>query len=157
LEHLLTWKIMLLYNSTVLVAEDDENDRFFLNRACEKAGVALQVRFVPDGVAAVDYLRRATDGAERMPALLLLDLRMPGLDGFQVLEWLREHPASRPASVVVFTSSSDPRDQERALALGADTFAIKPNDGSEYVGVAREMERWVHALPMVGSVDARSM
>ena len=130
---------------TVLIAEDDENDRFLIQRAFAKADTGLCITFAGDGEETINYLQQFNPFAGPLqtqpPDLLLLDLKMPRLDGFQVLEWFAEYPAHRPARVVVLSSSSDPIDIERARKLGADSYHVKPHDHAEYVLIAQGLTR----------------
>ena len=72
--------------------------------------------------------------------LVILDIRMPKVDGFEVLKWLQSNRTFRPAHVVVFSSSCDPRDIEQAMALGADDYKMKPLEISAYLELVREFE-----------------
>src|SRR6266487_2461384 len=114
----------------ILVAEDLDDDVQILKRAFIRAGVNVPLRFVTDGQKVIDYLKGDGAFANRtdypMPTLLLLDLKMPGLHGFDVLEWLRLQPGLRRLLVVVFTSSSQPEDVNRAFELGANSYLVKP-------------------------------
>jgi CheY-like chemotaxis protein len=118
----------------ILIAEDDENDRFLVSRAFANNAQELSFTFAGDGQEAIDHLQSVSPAR-----LLLLDIRMPRLDGFQVLEWLAANPDIRPGRVVVLTSSIDPKDQERSLQLGADLHLTKPHDSREYVRIARSL------------------
>jgi len=128
----------------ILVAEDDPNDTLLLKRAFYKAGVDTPIHFVTDGLEVIDYLQGKAPYDDPMrhplPALLLLDLKMPRMNGFEVLEWLREHPDMRGLLVTVFSSSDQPEDMHRAYALGADCFMVKPVNTAEYVGIVKEIE-----------------
>ena len=116
----------------VLVAEDDDIDAFLLERAFSRVGMKVPLKFVRDGQEAVDYLAAqdfVPDGSARpLPILFLLDLKMPRLDGFDVLKWLRQHPTLRRLCVVVFSSSNEPQDINLAYDLGANSYAVKPTD-----------------------------
>src|SRR5260221_12904186 len=103
----------------VLVADDDENDVLFLRRAFQKAGLYHTIVQVKDGQEAVNYLASVGANANPLPSLFVLDLKMPRLDGFDVLEWLRNRSERLPVSVVVFSSSGLPNDKEKAETLGA--------------------------------------
>src|ERR1051326_7316731 len=107
---------------TVLVADDDANDVFFLRRAFQKAGVACPIVDVPDGEKAISYLSGSDTYADRkrypLPALLFLDLKMPKVSGFEVLEWLQKHDGLTKMKVVVLSSSNLPSDMQKARALG---------------------------------------
>src|SRR6185436_18985237 len=97
----------------VLVAEDDPSDAFLLQRAFAASGVPAVLHFVRDGQEAIDYLGGEANYANReahpLPDLLLLDLKMPRLNGFDVLAWLRQQPGLRRLPVTVLTSSDQPQ------------------------------------------------
>ena len=120
----------------ILIAEDDENDQILIGRAFSKAGADASLLFAADGEQAI---ARLSDGDT--PRLLLLDLKMPIVDGFQVLEWLLRNPHRRPPLVIVLSSSASPDDMERVRHLGADLFLTKPNNLSEYVAIAHDLMR----------------
>src|ERR1041385_8319073 len=114
----------------ILLAEDDINDVLLLERAFEKAGLRPSLRVVNDGEAAIEYLSGRGIYADRerfpVPFLLLLDLKMPGTDGFEVLQWLRNDPELKRLLVVVLTSSNLQADVDRAYELGANSYLVKP-------------------------------
>ncbi len=122
----------------ILVADDDSNDKMLLRRAIEKAGLRVQVDFVDDGQEAIDYLQSAS--SEPPPTMLLLDLNMPRLDGFDVLEWLRHEPDRRPRTVVVYSSSPRSEDIHRSGELGVDYYVVKPSEPSELVATMKRLE-----------------
>ncbi len=130
----------------ILVAEDDPNDAFFLERAFAKAGVDVPLSFVTDGTETLEYLEGQKAFADRaahpLPTLLLLDLKMPRMNGFDVLKWLRERPGLRRLSVVVFSSSDDPRDVNLAYDLGANSYAVKPGSGAELLAFVRSLHQY---------------
>ncbi len=121
----------------ILVAEDDETDRFLISRAFGKSEFRSSIVFACDGQEAVDHLESLGPGTR--PRLLLLDLKMPRMDGFDVLEWLRSHPERRPGRVVVLSSSVDPRDAQRSGLLGADLHLANPHDSRDFARIAREV------------------
>ena len=128
---------------TILHVEDNLGDKELLSHACEAAQVRCNLQWVEDGQAAVDYLSGGGAFADRekfpVPSLVLLDLKMPRKNGFEVLEWLRSQSELRWLPVVVFTASNSPKDTRRALELGANSLLVKP---SSY----RELVEYVHAL-----------
>src|SRR5437867_1160353 len=128
----------------LLVAEDLPEEVFILKRALERSRFAAPVHFVRDGQEAVDYLNGEQAFADRrqnpLPTLLLLDLKMPRLDGFQVLEWLRRQPGLRRLPVVVFTSSDMSQDLKRAYDLGANSYLVKPHRSEQLEEVAGDVE-----------------
>ena len=112
----------------VLVAEDSDDDYFFLERAARLAAADVRLHRVADGQQAIDYLSEAYGGQNsrtRMPKLLLLDLKMPTLDGFEVLQWLSMQDELKNVPVVVLSNSALRRDIRKAYELGANGFAKK--------------------------------
>jgi CheY-like chemotaxis protein len=114
----------------ILLAEDGEEDVFMLRRAFHQAGIHVPLQVVSDGEEAIAYLKGEGKFANRaeypLPDLFLLDLKMPRLNGFDVLEWLRAHPTLAPLRTIVLTTSEEIRDVNRAYALGANSFLTKP-------------------------------
>jgi CheY-like chemotaxis protein len=117
--------------ATILVAEDQPAEVLLLKRAFAKAGVKAPVHFVKDGQEAIDYLRGRESFNDRqvhpLPTMMLLDLKMPRLDGFDVLGWVRQQPTLKRLPIVVLSSSSMPEDIDRAYDLGANSFIVKPS------------------------------
>ena len=130
----------------ILVAEDLPDDILILQKAFSKAGVTAPLHFVRDGQEAIDYLKGEQAFVDRtkhpFPGLLLLDLKMPRLDGFGVLEWVRGQQKLRRLPVVMFTSSEQPADVNRAYDLGANSFLLKPVCFTEYQETARTLENY---------------
>jgi len=112
-----------------LVAEDNPNDALMLHWAFKRAKIDATIHFVSDGVEVLDYLRGKqlfeSIASSTLPGMLLLDLEMPRLSGFGVLEWLRKHPHLRPYRVVVFTACKNEKDITHCLELGADLCLAK--------------------------------
>jgi CheY-like chemotaxis protein len=129
----------------ILLVEDREEDVFFFRRAFKSAGLAHAITHVPDGEEAIKYLSREApyndDTRYPVPDVVVLDLKMPKKDGFEVLEWLREDKALKPAPVVVLTSSNRDEDVNRAKELGAGRYYTKPADFAKLVGVAKDIHR----------------
>ncbi len=113
----------------ILVADDDEDDVFFVQRLIRKTGVANPVRVFDDGSEVVNFLGGArldtAAGKLRCPRLLFLDLNMRGLGGFGFLEWAREQKYLSPLTIVVLSNSNEPEIVARALALGAHRYLVK--------------------------------
>lgn len=114
----------------VLIVDDDENDIFFLRHAMEQAGVKCPVQFALDGEQAISYLSGEGAFADRtvcpIPDVMFLDLKMPLLNGFGVLEWIKTRPELSRVRVFVLTGSYLEKDRTRAMQLGAADFFIKP-------------------------------
>lgn len=118
-------------SETILLVEDSTDDVLLIRRAFSNACIRQRLQIVADGLEAIQYLggegEYADRGAHPFPFLLLLDLKMPIKDGFDVLEWLRAHPAAtRGLRIIVFTGSEHEPSKERALRLGAQLVLIKP-------------------------------
>lgn len=107
------------------MADDDSDDRFLLEHRLRKAGALNPLIVFRDGEELVKFLESLETAAGARPCLLLLDLKMPMLDGFDVLAWLRERPRFRELPVAVITSSTRAEDRVRAMASGASEYAEK--------------------------------
>lgn len=114
----------------ILQVEDSEDDVFMMKRVLKKAGVDNPLRVAWNGQEAVDYLSAALEparsGEHPLPFLILLDLKLPYRDGFEVLEWIRGQPGLAKVAVVMLTGSGEARDRQRALSLGARAYLVKP-------------------------------
>lgn len=127
---------------TLLYVEDEETDAFLMHLACSNEGLGDSLHVVRDGVAALDYLEGKGPFAEKqreplLPALVLLDLKLPRLNGFEVLRRIRSHPDHQQLPVIVFTCSLSDRDQAKAQALGANEFISKPVEPERFQQVIR--------------------
>lgn len=112
----------------ILVADDDQDDVFFITRLIKKTGIENPVKTFSDGSEVVNYLgaRLACEQARKhMPSLLFLDLKMRGLGGFGFLEWARQQKGLQPLTIVVLSNSSETADMNRALELGAHRYLVK--------------------------------
>lgn len=101
-----------------------------MRRALKKTGLELPLHLATDGQIAIDYLRGANEFSDRekypLPAVVFLDLKLPFVTGFQVLEWIRDHPTLHDLNVVILTSSAEDRDFKRAKQLGVIAYLVKP-------------------------------
>jgi CheY-like chemotaxis protein len=141
---------------TVLVAEDDHSDAVLLELAFKKAGMQVDLRFVRDGQEVIDYLsgqgKFQEPAMNSMPVLLLLDLKMPRMNGFDVLRWVRQQPGLKRLVVIIFSSSDLGADINQAYDLGANSYVVKPGDFGELSEVARNLEKYwmeVNCAPAV--------
>lgn len=114
----------------VLLAEDSEDDAFFFRWSLQKCGIKCDLVHATDGAQARRILEGCADAEGRRkdncPDLVFLDLKMPALTGFEVLEWIRDHPFTPPLDVAVLSGSEHAIDVERATALGASAYFVKP-------------------------------
>jgi CheY-like chemotaxis protein len=142
-------------NGIVLYVEDEESDRFLMRTAFERQGLAAALQMVNDGKMAVDYLSGSGAYADRQahptPGVVLLDLNLPEIHGFEVLKWIRAHPLHSTLPVVVFTSSRRDEDRARAKLLGANELLLKPSTPTGFQGVAKMLyDRWLSDDRMTG-------
>jgi FOG: CheY-like receiver len=129
---------------SLLLAEDDETDILLFRRALKEADVPNPLHVVRDGREVVDFLTRPLPPEDdRLPALLVLDLQMPRLNGFEVLSWLRAQPVLSTIPAFVFSSSGNHDDIERAHACGANAFIVKPPSLAERMEIARLVGQWL--------------
>ena len=123
---------------TILIADDDEDDRLMLRDALREAQLEPDLRFVVDGVELMDFLHRRGDYADApRPALILLDLNMPRMDGREALAAVKSDADLRKIPVVVLTTSKDATDVDRAYDLGVNAFITKP---VTYLGLVEVMK-----------------
>ena len=117
---------------TVLLVENDLNDIFLVKRAFKMASLQTPLQIVTDGQEAIHYLRGEGKYADRhahpLPKLIVMDIKMPRLTGFEVLEWIKHDGLLRRIPVIIVSSSENPEDINRAYELGANAYMIKPMD-----------------------------
>lgn len=107
----------------ILIVDDDPDAVALTKHALAKAGIKTQIDVMDGGDQAIAYLKqKLLEGDHALPLLLFLDLKMPGTDGFQVLDWIRAQPRLRRLLTIVLSSSTSSRDIDKAYALGAKTY-----------------------------------
>jgi len=130
----------------ILVVEDREDDILLLRKALSLASVRNPLHFVRTGEEALSYLSGESRYARRdefpLPLLILLDLKLPGMSGFELLAWIRQQDGLRGLPVVVLTSSDQLYDVNRAYDLGANSFFVKEFDFNDFVNLAKLLERY---------------
>jgi CheY-like chemotaxis protein len=126
----------------ILVAEDDENDAELILKALERYNIANEVVVVEDGAEALDYLHRRGNyetRAEGNPVLTLLDIKMPKVDGLEVLRGIRADERLKMIPAVILTSSRQESDLLASYQLGVNAYVVKPVDFNEFVEAVREL------------------
>ena len=131
----------------MLLVDDEENDIYFVRRATEQSDAGHTVYAVNDGEEAIRYLRGKGRYADRhkfpLPNVILTDLKMPGMDGFEFLRWLRHNAGSSIIPTIVYSSSRLEKDVRQAYRLGANCYLVKPNSLEEMVKTLHSMyEFW---------------
>jgi CheY-like chemotaxis protein len=123
----------------ILLIEDNPDDVELTRIAFSEAGIAHRLVVVSDGAAALDYLfargRYAARDPLRLPAIVLLDLNLPKVDGREVLQAIRDNDTTRALPVVVLTTSDEPFDVAASYALGANSYIQKPVDFAQFAAV----------------------
>ncbi len=126
----------------VLLVEDSPNDAELTLEAFAETGLANEVVWVRDGREALDYLHQEGAFANRpagLPAVVLLDLKMPRVDGLQVLEHVKNHPRLKSVPVVMLTSSREEADLARSYGLGVNAYVVKPVGFPQFVQALKEL------------------
>lgn len=130
-------------NKTILLVEDNPDDQLLTARALRRHNIINDIVEVKDGEEALDYLFGTGTFAGRdtslQPNVVLLDLKLPKVDGLEVLKCMRESPITRRTPVVVLTSSSEQRDLIASYELGANSYVRKPVDFEQFIEAARQL------------------
>ena len=140
------WDGIVADRAIILLAEDREEDIILIQRAFKQAYINNPLFVVRNGEEAIDYLSGVGKYSNReeypVPDLLLLDLKMPRVDGFEVLEWIRAQPGLSTLRVVVLTMSEDMRDVNRAYRLGANSFMVKPMEFQDVMELGKSLTQY---------------
>jgi len=130
-------------NRPILLVEDNPNDEELTLRALKKANIANKVEVTRDGAEALDYLfgsgGETKHGAVQLPAVVILDLKLPKVDGLEVLERLRADERTALLPVVILTSSDEQKDQLESYRLGANSYVRKPVKFNEFVDAVQQL------------------
>ncbi len=133
----------MIRNRIILLVEDNPDDVELTLRAFERSNVASEIIVVRDGEQAIHYLFNTGPHADRdpkiMPEVVLLDMKLPKIDGLGVLRRMRSDERTRRLPVVMLTSSKEERDVMSSYDLGANSFVRKPVDFNEFIGAARQL------------------
>ncbi|WP_168222348.1 response regulator [Aquisphaera giovannonii] len=145
---------------TILMADDDPDDRDFARRALSQSRLTNDLRCVEDGQELLDYLGRrgryAPEGSAPRPGLILLDLNMPGVDGREALQVIKADPTLRQIPVVILTTSRAEEDIFRSYDLGANSFITKPVSLAGLVEVMRDLGHyWFEIVELSGGDETR--
>jgi CheY-like chemotaxis protein len=125
----------------ILIVEDNPLDLDLALRAFRRRNLAYPIEVARDGEEAMQWLKR-WDAGEIPPRVILLDLKLPRVDGLEVLRQLKHHRRYRTIPVVVLTTSTEERDVRSALELGANSYVVKPVDFDQFVQAVAEIESY---------------
>lgn len=129
--------------SKILYADDDCDDRYLLNESMRSNGLMADLVHVTDGVEVVTYMEHATGS---LPALVILDLNMPKMDGRQTLSYLKNHPVFAAIPVIILSTSENKREKEFCTARGALSYFVKPRNMSGYDSIVKACMPYVTSL-----------
>lgn len=131
-------------SNVILIVDDNPMDTKLIIRAMAKARILNPVRTVDDGIRAIEYLQGIEPYNDRekypLPVLIMLDLKLPKRDGFEVLQWLRSQEVLKRIPVVVLTSSAETSDVNRAYDQGANSYLVKPVESCALVEMLKNVE-----------------
>jgi CheY-like chemotaxis protein len=133
----------------ILVVDDSEDDLFFIKRALDRVGIGKTVNYVHNGLEAIEYLSGNGWFSDRQqypfPTIILSDLKMPRMDGFELLRWVRDHPDCGVIPTILFSTSVIEADVREAYRLGANAYMVKPSKFQEMDDLLRRLcEFWTH-------------
>jgi two-component system, response regulator len=139
----------------VLLVEDNPDDAEFTLRALRKANVALRIAHVEDGVSALEFVFGTGVHARRaggpLPRFMLLDLKLPKVDGLEVLQRIKSDPRVRVLPIIVLTSSRERRDIQQCYIHGANSYIVKPVEYAELIAKLGDLVRyWLQLNEAVG-------
>lgn len=130
-----------------LLAEDSENDVFLMRQAFQKAGLPNPLQTAAHGEEVIAYLKGDGCFSNRasypLPLVVLLDLKMPCMSGFEVLEWIRKQPTLKRLVVIILTASNRSADANRAADLGANFYLTKPSKFEDLVEMTKCLHDWL--------------
>jgi two-component system response regulator len=132
-----------MIDRVMLLVEDDPNDEVLTLRALTRSRIVTTVIVVRDGAAALDYLFARGEHAARdtseLPAVMLLDLKLPKVDGFEVVRRVRADERTRLLPIVILTSSNEDRDRLEGYGSGANSYVRKPVESTEFVAAVGQL------------------
>lgn len=133
----------------ILIVEDDEGHAILIRQNLEAIGLKNQIEHFQDGQAALDFLLRRGPGrvrAHRQEYLVLLDIRMPKVDGIEVLRQIKLHPELRKLPVIMLTTTDDSREVDRCHQLGCSVYIQKPVDYEKFADAIRRLGMFIPLL-----------
>lgn len=130
---------------SILIADDDEDDKFLLKSAFEESGIDAPLSFVDNGQELMEYLLKA----KKLPSIILLDLNMPKKDGREALKEIKENPKFRSIPILILTTSNSPEDIRNCYFLGANCFITKPSTFEGLMKVIGELNKFWFSIASI--------
>ncbi len=131
--------------SHILLVEDNSDDEILALRALKKNNIFNEIKIARDGAEALDYLDEIAAGGD-LPEVILLDLKLPKINGLEVLKAIRRNPRTQLLPVVILTSSDEEKDRIHGYQLGANSYIRKPVDFNQFVATVQELGSYWLAL-----------
>ena len=136
-------------SNTILLVEDSRDDAYAFRYALKRSGIGSALQVLTDGQQAIDYLSGVGRFADRtlhpLPFIIFLDLKMPYVDGFDALSWIRAQPELHSIVVIMLSGSGEDRDQDRACQLGARSYLVKPPTAETLLAVFNSLNPLLHS------------
>ncbi|MGB1012962.1 MAG: response regulator [Nannocystaceae bacterium] len=133
----------------VMLVDDNDDDIVVMQEMFSRVGGASVAGIAFDGIEALEHLERTIDRSEKLPDVVLLDLNMPRMNGFEFLESLQSRPALTTIPIVVFSTSRRTEDVERAYSLGAATYVAKPSDFDQLKNVVSSLVNYWRGIALL--------
>ncbi len=130
---------------SILIADDDEDDKFLLKSAFEESGIDAPLSFVDNGQELMEFLLKA----KKLPSIILLDLNMPKKDGREALKEIKENPKFRSIPILILTTSNSPEDIRNCYFLGANCFITKPSTFEGLMKVIGELNKFWFSIASI--------
>ncbi|MFH1153665.1 MAG: response regulator [Pseudomonadota bacterium] len=145
----------------ILIAEDDEGHAVLIQKNLRRAGITNQILHFKDGQETLDFLFRTGPGLHRLsktPYLLLLDIRMPKVDGIEVLKKIKQDKELKKLPVTMITTTDDPREVEKCHRLGCSNYITKPVDYESFIEATRKLGLFLSVIqiPVINGEGATS-
>jgi len=137
----------------ILIAEDDAGHARLIEKNLTRAGLHNSIQWFGNGQAVLDFLFRRGAGPHRAPEapyLLLLDIRMPRVDGVEVLRQIKSDPELRKIPVIMLTTTDDPREVERCHAIGCSSYIVKPVDYDKFAEAIKSLGLYISLIQVPG-------
>lgn len=133
-------------SGTIALVEDNDDDLYFMMRALKAADIVNPLQILRTGRDAIDYFSGRERFSDRelnpLPFLLLLDLKLPDVSGFEVLRWVKAHTSLHTLTTIVLTTSGEAKDIERAYKLGANSYLVKPSGSDGLLDQVRALKQY---------------
>ncbi|MEP5613459.1 MAG: response regulator [Cyclobacteriaceae bacterium] len=128
----------------IVLIEDSDDDAALTMRAIKSSNLVNDIVWLKDGEEAINYLKSENEAGEAKPKLILLDLKLPKINGIEVLERIKQDEDLKKMPVVVMTSSKESKDLDRCYSLGVNSYVVKPIDFSRFMDVTKKVSLyWV--------------